>query len=61
MNAHLVTAMMYRLLVRTWKKLVDPSVIIGDRTSLFDTTCIRKTSAIVRLLMTFRFQLRSQT
>lgn len=48
-RAHFVTATMYRLFIRTWKKLVDPSVMIGERTSLFETTCIRKTSAIDRL------------
>lgn len=40
---------MYRLFSLTWKKLVDPSVTIGERTSLLETTCIRKTSAIERL------------
>ena len=40
---------MYRLFTRTWKKLVEPSVMMGDRTSLFETTCIRKTSAMERL------------
>lgn len=47
--AHFVTAMMYKLFVRTWKKLVEPSVMIGERTSLLDTTWMRNTSAIERL------------
>lgn len=33
----------------TWKKEVDPSVMIGDLTSGLDITCIRKTSDIERL------------
>ena len=48
-NTHFVTATTYRLFILTWKKLVDPSVIIGLLTSEFETTCIRKTSAIDRL------------
>lgn len=35
--------------MRTWKKLVEPKVIIGDRTSLLETTWILKTSAMERL------------
>ena len=45
----MVTATIYKLLTLTWKKLVDPRVMIGDLTSLFETTCIRNTSAIDRL------------
>lgn len=48
-GTYLVIATIYRLLTLTWKKLVEPSVTIGDRTSLFETTCIRNTSAIERL------------
>ena len=44
-----MTAKTYTLFVRTWKKLVEPSVTIGERTSLFDTTWIRKTPATDRL------------
>ena len=46
---YFVTATTYTLLTLTWKKLVDPRVTIGDRTSLLEMTCIRKTSAIGRL------------
>jgi hypothetical protein len=45
-KTHFVIATTYRLLTLTWKKLVEPSVMIGDLTSLFETTCIRNTSAI---------------
>lgn len=48
-GTHLVTATTYRLFTRTWKKLVEPRVIMGERTSLLETTCIRNTSAIERL------------
>lgn len=37
------------MLIRTWKKLVEPRVMMGERTSLFETTCIRNTSAMDRL------------
>jgi hypothetical protein len=37
------------LLIRTWKKEVEPSVMMGERTSGFETTWMRKTSAIDRL------------
>ena len=40
---------MYKLFIRTWKKLVEPRVTMGDRTSLLETTCIRNTSAMDRL------------
>jgi len=45
-----VTATMYRLFTLTWKKLVEPRVMMGDRTSLFETTWIRNTSAMDRLV-----------
>jgi hypothetical protein len=48
-GTYFVTATTYRLLILTWKKLVEPRVMIGDLTSLLETTCIRKTSAIDRL------------
>ena len=47
---HLVTATTYRLLILTWKKLVDPRVTIGDLTSLLDTTWILNTSEMDRLV-----------
>ena len=56
--SYFVTATTYKLLILTWKKLVDPSVMIGDRTSLFDTTWIRNTSAIDRLETRVRFRIR---
>lgn len=49
LQAHFVTATRYKLFIRTWKKLVDPRVTMGDRTSLLETTCIRNTSAMERL------------
>lgn len=56
-TSYFVTATTYKLLILTWKKLVDPSVMIGDRTSLFDTTWIRNTSAIDRLETRVRFRI----
>ena len=47
---HLVTATTYRLLILTWKKLVDPRVMMGDLTSLLDTTWILNTSEMERLV-----------
>jgi hypothetical protein len=41
---------MYTLLSLTWKKEVDPRVMIGDLTSGFEMTWILKTSEIERLL-----------
>lgn len=53
-EAHFVTATMKMLLMRTWKNDVDPSVMMGDRTSGFDTTWIRNTSEMERLLSQLR-------
>ena len=49
-KTHLVTATTYKLLILTWKKLVDPRVTIGDLTSLLDTTWILNTSEMERLV-----------
>lgn len=49
-TAYFVTATMKMLLIRTWKNDVDPSVMMGDRTSGFDTTWILKTSEMERLV-----------
>ena len=46
---HFVTATTYKLLILTWKKLVDPRVMMGDLTSLLDTTWILNTSEMERL------------
>ena len=46
---HFVTATRYRLFTRTWKKLVEPRVTMGERTSLLEMTWIRKTSEMERL------------
>jgi hypothetical protein len=46
----LVTATTYKLLILTWKKLVDPRVMMGDLTSLLDTTWILNTSEMERLV-----------
>jgi hypothetical protein len=48
-DTDLVTASTKTLLTLTWKKEVDPRVMMGERTSAFEMTCIRKTSAIERL------------
>jgi hypothetical protein len=37
------------LFILTWKKDVEPRVMIGERTSGLDTTWIRNTSAMDRL------------
>lgn len=37
------------MFILTWKKLVEPRVMIGDRTSLLEITWMRKTSDIDRL------------
>lgn len=39
------------MLIRTWKKDVEPRVIIGERTSGFEMTWIRKTSEMLRLIV----------
>ena len=49
-KTHLVTATTYKLLILTWKKLVDPRVMMGDLTSLLDTTWILNTSDMDRLV-----------
>lgn len=46
---HFVTATIKILFSLTWKKLVDPRVMIGERTSGLEMTWMRKTSAIDRL------------
>lgn len=46
---HFVTAIMYKLLCLTWKKEVEPSVMIGERTSGLETTCTLNISLIDRL------------
>ena len=45
----LVTAVRYRFWCRTWKKDVEPSVMMGERTSGFQMTWILKMSAMERL------------
>lgn len=44
-----MTASTKTLFIRTWKKEVEPRVMIGERTSGLETTWMRNTSAIDRL------------